>query len=284
MNTEFTMKRVCLQTSLACNLNCRLCGAYAPYAKDKGVPTIAQMVEWTSNYFDLVDFVELFAITGGEPLLYKKLPEYFGSLSQFKEKIGHIEIYTNGSIVPSPDLIKAIKGSRQEVIFKVDNYGSDLSDKISEISSVLDGEGIKYSVRDYYSDSMHCGGWVDYGDPVKIIHSPKEAEDIFKKCIQPNILKYCFTIFKNLLFPCSQVYRRIDLGQAVDYNDYIDFTDPELSIEQQRQKIQSMYTRCLETCAYCKGMCDDSPRFKPAEQLSKEEIYQIKNSMGDSLK
>ena len=48
----------------------------------------------------------------------------------------------------------------------------------------------------------------------------------------------------------------------------LDLFDDTLSLEEQRKKIRSVLKgKSLKACAYCNGLCDNSPRFIPAEQL-----------------
>ena len=59
-------------------------------------------------------------------------------------------------------------------------------------------------------------------------------------------------------------------------DEYIDLSDDSVSCEQNKEKIRKILNgSMLSSCLYCNGMCDDSPRFKPAEQLTFEEIKEI---------
>ena len=61
-------------------------------------------------------------------------------------------------------------------------------------------------------------------------------------------------------------------------NEYINLLDDSLTVEEQRQKIKNIYARkSLSACAYCNGMCENSPRFTPAVQLTAEELRCVKD-------
>ena len=85
-------------------------------------------------------------------------------------------------------------------------------------------------------------------------------------------------IADDIRYPCAQVFRCLDLGQKVDPNGYIDFTDDTFTIAQQQVMLRRIMLdgKCLESCKYCNGLCKDSVRIKPAEQLTLEELKQIK--------
>jgi len=232
------------------------------------------------RFFKIVDNVEYLFVTGGEPLLYKDLPDLLERLLAYSDRFQKLQIITNGTIVPNEDLLKVLKkyGNKLHRVL-VDNYGEKLSKKITEITSVLDENSIPYSIRDYCSENAYCGGWVDMGDMYKEQHTLEEAQKIYEKCAVPG-WGFCSVIADDIWYPCDQVFRRLDLGQDVDPNDYIDLCDETLTIEQQREKFKKIFDgKCLETCKYCSGLCKDSVRIKPAEQLTSEELRNIKNGL-----
>ena len=63
-----------------------------------------------------------------------------------------------------------------------------------------------------------------------------------------------------------------------DYSEYIDLFDDVLTPEEQQRKIAAIYRKeSLAACAYCNGMCEDSPRFPAAQQLNGEELAQTRS-------
>lgn len=277
---EFCMKRVGLTVSLACNLNCKLCGAYAPYILNRPFPQVGKLLEEVKKYFSIVDKVELFTVTGGEPLLYKQLPELLDGLLDYSNQFEKMELITNGTIVPNDDLVNVLKKYGDKFLrFYVDNYGNDLSPKVPEIIAKLNDHNLPTMVRNNNEEDKHCGGWVDFGITGEVLQPSTEKNiELFSKCAYPQKLKFCFNIRDGLMTPCPAVFRRLSLGHDVDYKEYINLNDNTLTIEQQRQKISYIYNAiCFESCAYCTGLCDDSQRYTPAEQLTPEEIHQIRS-------
>lgn len=267
---EIIVERTAVTLSFACNLKCALCGVYAPYYKKPRRFSLEYLKETMKRYFDVVTYVKFLTLAGGEPMLYTDLPEIIDYLLQFKEQIGRIEIITNGTIVPNQATIDAAKKFGDKFYFLVDNYGPDKSLKIKEIDELLINSGIIHQVRNYTKNGTHCGGWIDYGDLTKKRRTHKEAEELFSKCAQAQKLKFPFCLVEGKMYPCSP-YRRCNELEIIEdnYSEYIDLFDDKLTVEEQRQKIQSIYdATSLTACAYCDGMCEDSKRYFPAEQLT----------------
>lgn len=127
---KFTMERVSLLPSLLCNLHCRMCSARIPYVKNARPIAIDRMKEINKRLFNLAEFIGRVSISGGEPLLYAPLPEYVDDLARYGDSIGELEIYTNGTIVPSERLLCAIRRFPKNVFFRVDHYGANVSTKL----------------------------------------------------------------------------------------------------------------------------------------------------------
>lgn len=276
---KLTLKNSALLVSLICNLNCKLCAAYSPYRKTNKFEEVETLMDYVRKYFDIVDYVEVFAFTGGEPLLYKQFPKLLSEFLKYSDHFGKMEIITNGTTLPNTELLDTIKTYGDKFKrFLIDNYGEELSKKIPEFTSLLDEYKIPYAVRDYFSEDAHCGGWVDFGELSQKIHSRDEAVELFSKCAYPQKLELCNIIVEGSVIPCCPIIRRWLEGMA-DYSEYIDLNDETMSVQEQRSKLSNIQkAEVFNTCEYCNGLCDNSLRFKPAEQLTAEEIAKIRKN------
>ena len=277
-SSEFNLHSVTVLTSLRCNLNCKYCNAYVPYLNNKLERSNDKIMEGVERFFNIVDHVEYITVTGGEPFLHKDLPDLLERLLPYKDRFEKLQIITNGTIVPPNEVLDVLKkfGDKFYTFF-IDNYGEELSKKIPEIETLLKENDMPYYIRDYCTENAYCGGWVDMGDMYKELHTMEEAQELYEKCATPR-WGFCSIIADDIWYPCDAVFRRLDLGQKVDPADYIDFTNDTLTIEQQREKFRKIYDggKCLESCKYCNGICEDSVRIKPAEQLTPEELKKIR--------
>ena len=266
------MEHATILVTLVCNLRCKLCSAFAPYYTDSKHPAASQNIASLDRFFSLVSYVNKFTICGGEPMTYPYLTEIVDHLNEKHDRIGLLEILTNSTVVPSEQLLESIHRYNGKFRILSDDYGKDLSRNADSVEKAFVQAGISCERRNYTSENPHCGGWVDFGDLTqKKFHSQEEIYKHFEKCAYPNKLGFSFAIGPDgCMFPCGPARRCHKLGSVNNYDDYIDLFDDSLSVESQRQKlIRILNGKCLEACAYCNGMCEDSQRFAPAEQLKR---------------
>lgn len=273
----FVMDKAGIALTTACSLNCKLCVTYTPYDTPTHFP-LERNKECLKRLFSIATNVKKFMLTGGEPLVYPYLPEIFSELEQYQNQFGTLELITNGTILPSKELLSVMRVWKDRLVIYVNNYGLNVSRKAGEILDLLSANGITNIARNYTAEDPHCGGWVDFGDLTQKRHLTQEAQEIlYAKCAYPQKFKFCFTIINGIMSPCQPLRRRQELGLETDYSEYIDLFDDSLTVEEQRKKILGIYhAKSLSACAYCDGMCDDSIRYIPAEQLTKAEAECVK--------
>lgn len=276
--SDLFMERVNILVTSACTLKCKLCGSYSPYSNARHFP-IQNMKQAVDRLFAIATHTKKFTITGGEPFLHPQLHLLVEKLALYKSQMDVLEIITNGTIIPDNKFLVAAKNFGEKLYILADNYGSKLSTKVTELDTLLTKWEIPHLVREYNENDAYCGGWVDYGPFLfKKRESMEAMEALFAKCAQPQKLKFIFAIADDgIMYPDTQYQKCKELGLVDNYTEYIDLFDDSLSIEEQRQKIKHLYSvKSLSACAYCNGMCDDSLRVVPAEQLTSAEISLVK--------
>jgi len=276
---DLEMYQTGIAITMACNLKCRLCSNYAPYYTHPSQHSLDYLKEMMRRYFAVVTHVRKLMFTGGEPLLHPALGGLIEYLCQYRDRIDIFGVITNGGRIPGQDVLDAGKAFGEKFHFLIDDYGPELSVRAKETAALLDAQGIRYILRNYTPDNPHCGGWVDFGNlSQKKCRSREEAEALYAKCAYPQKLHFAFDLVDGAMYPCGPSRRCKELGITNDYSEYIDLFDDTLTAEEQREKIAAIYQRkSLGACAYCSGMCDDSPRFQPGRQLTREELVQVRN-------
>jgi hypothetical protein len=249
-------------------LKCKLCTAFVPYYEIAPHYSYETLTTSVVRYFDLIDTVEKFTINGGEALLHEKLPEIIDFLAGYIDRIGMLEILTNGTIIPNEQLLKSLSFS-PKVNILVNNYGPSLSNKIPQITNLFRNNGIAFRLREQNAETRYCGGWVDISDLSYKNRSEEETENLFNHCVYPGAFR-CFAIFGDKAYICG-VYIWCKTEGIISSNpyEYVDFSeDSTASAEEIKKQILGFYDRRFFTsCKYCNGFCEDSERFLPAEQM-----------------
>lgn len=259
-----------------CNLNCKLCITGAPMlsAEGKTIP-FDRLLKTYDVYFQLIEHVGKLSLGGGEPLTQPRLSELVEYLMQYQDKFDELEIITNGTLIPPQGLLDVLTEHRDKITVLVDKYGdhSPVADKVGDL---LTERGIRNRVRIYYGEDCHCGGWVDLTD-FSLKHPNKEDQiSLFQRCAYHSAITKDGTsiydgacIDDGLMCPCGHAYlaqyKKL-VSPKPPY--YVNLLDPTKSIHDlQRELVDLLNIEYHPACAYCDGMCEDSERFMPAEQM-----------------
>ena len=142
-----------------CNLNCSHCNMFIPHFEMPKHRELHTMIKDIDSYFNIVDYVSVFHLVGGEPFLHPQIENVIQHiLSNYIDKIDKFIITTNGSIAPKPSTIELLKSSN--VILSVSNYSDKLQKLKTKVEKVIDiykTNGIKHYVRNEIE-------WYDFGD------------------------------------------------------------------------------------------------------------------------
>lgn len=264
-----SLQRVGFNITYKCTLKCKLCGAGVPYIKGT-IPhyTLEEFIKDVDVYFRVVDYVDVFNITGGEPFIHSQLQNMIKYLQKYRENIGRLEIYTNGTISISDEIAEILRETRCKVV--VDDYGNNLSTKVPHILSTLEKNKVMHEHRIYCTDKgdgVHCGGWVNIIDIAENQAGKEESKDFFRRCINANKVR-CNNIIDGKMYICSFHYYCVNQGViSDDAKYYVDLRNFD-SIDQLKDKFEKISKLdCLPSCSFCNGFFHDSKRYVPAEQL-----------------
>lgn len=266
MKTDIKRTTLCISTF--CNLKCKNCLAFIPYYKDPSNMKYEEACLILDTYFKVVDSVEHFTVTGGEPLVNKDVCKILKEVYKYTDQISEsIDFVTNATIEIPTELLDLYEKNKQKTKIVLSNYGSKLSTKIDVIENELKRRGIPYRISKFFGDDLYYNGWIDFSDHSLKWSDLKEREINAQKCIS-RAGKY-FVINNGELHCCSRSFWRMKQGIIPKrIGEYVPLMDATLSIEEKRKILMEMYEQKSSTsCAYCVGLCNDAKRVAPAQQL-----------------
>lgn len=248
--------------STACNLNCELCLNFNPYAAKPDVRSIEQVKEDIDLFFNCVDYVMLYHVSGGEPFLYPhfaEVIEYLGT--KYRHQILTLRTVTNGTVVPKDELLQRLSGIDFEIT--VDDYREAVPDSKEDFARLiekLDRYHIKYEIN-------KAEAWIDLA-PTATDHSMWTEEQLTEH-------------FDN----CAQTWQELRDGKLYSCN-YDGYATVAGINEQQKEEVFDLRTFTPERkkelvefrlgyndkgytnlCRHCRGFYMDNPvTGKPAAQ------------------
>jgi len=248
-----------------CSLKCRKC-AHGCFAVDNSRAkdlTIEQVYKSADSFFGRVDFVREFVLIGGEPMLYKQLPEavqYIGE--RYGKQIGVFSITTNGTILPDETLLRVCNA--QNVLFRISNYSGTiarLKNTYNMLTKLLDQNGVAYEL------GMEEKEWMDYGfDCVDRIADADELIRVFDTCKTP-----CREVRENRYYFCVMARSVSDnMGFHIGKDDFLDLD--VLTGEQYKKEFMEFnfgYSDkgYLDMCRHCNGADSAKYPIPAAEQV-----------------
>lgn len=251
---ELNLRYVEVVLTTFCTLNCKGCSALMPLYPissrrhiDSGV-----LSKSIKELFNTADYIDLFRLLGGEPLLYPNLYEVL-LLMQSQTKVNHVEIVTNGTVTIKDDrVIRILQDDKFSI--SISDYGSGNQNKLIRL---LDNNRIKYTIN-------HMGGWLDFGDVTEKGWSQSELGDNFLLCKRSH--KQCNSILNGKLYLCFRESHGANLELSPVRKE--EFIDLSVGGTTSKKQLFSFVWRTsyIEACKYC-GLSRRMNRLPVAQQV-----------------
>lgn len=213
---QIRLDRIEIFLTSRCTLNCEKCISYIPYFKKKTDTSLEQLKQDADILFQKVDYIYKLKLLGGEGLLYPHLIEYIDYLyDHYKEKIGTIRIGTNGTILPSPDILDMCR--RNQVTLDISDYSTAVPDKsrLDEVKALCDKYGISVEIKRTGEQ------WLDLGFPDNRYNRENEEQiqGHFYGCAM-----FCRQFAQGKMWFCCTNFAAVCAGLFPENeNDYFDF-------------------------------------------------------------
>jgi hypothetical protein len=149
----------------------------------------SEIIQDITRLMDAIDHIGGVHIMGGEALLHPDLPQLMEKLLQ-QEKIGHVGLTTNGTILPGPELLTVMQHPKAEVYLS--NYSSVTS--TGEWKAQLEKSGVSYHIAG--AEKL----WVDAGGVEYRGRTRDALRAIYGRCLY----RECAVLLDGRLFICPR--------------------------------------------------------------------------------
>jgi organic radical activating enzyme len=146
LKKKYFVDSLYVEITSRCSLRCEECCAFVPYNSN---PRDFDKEETTAYAMTVIEAIGQFrelSLTGGEPLLHKDLADLIRAFRDI-DAFEVINILTNGTILPTEDVIEAMK-NEPRMLVRISDYGV-ISHKSNEIAKLLTENNIKTEIIDY---------------------------------------------------------------------------------------------------------------------------------------
>lgn len=252
--------------STVCNLRCECCLNFTPYMNGFVVRALDDLKADIDLFFQVVDYVELFHVSGGEPFMYPELPQLLRYIyDHYHQRIHSLETVTNGTVMPSAELMKVYRDL--PITITVDDYRESLPDKRARFDEVIQalqsihGKG-KFKIQHYDS-------WIDLA-PTRTDHSAwpeKRLEEYFDAC---HCLLQEFRAGKLYLCNYDAYAETAGLIEKLPEQDMYDFHQYDSTQRKELMEFRLGYSErgYAELCKHCAGLFEINPhKVQPAKQV-----------------
>ena len=236
----------------ACNYSCRDCMNFAPFARTENKRyDVGNIIEDIDRILPCFGIIDTFHIQGGEPFLYTDLEKVvYHVKDKYDSIIRKIQIATNGTILPSDNVISALKDCDAEV--RISDYKKEVR---KELIQALERENIKYWIYEFAGGE---GMWKQAGGLRYVDRENDPAEKILH-CMW----KDYYMIENGKVGRCARSVPAITL-QNISYkkDDYID-----LKHEPDKKKVWRYFSFIspMTCCNHCMGSFGED--VEPAIQM-----------------
>jgi len=248
------LERLNIVVTQRCTLSCRHCSSLMPFYGNPRDCDTSLLLKSIERLLACVDFIYHMEVLGGETLLNKDLPLIMNKLTQY-ENIFQIDIITNGTLLPQPDLLDCLK--HNSVCVVVNDYGP-VSRKKEELLEALNQAGVRNRQNRHWA-------WADLGGFEPRNRDEGSLNRLFQECH----FSTCTELLEGKLHRCPRSSHGTETGMIPAYPaDFIDVADLSVSEDFFKEKLRSFFhgTKSIRACDHCNGNTVDSLKLTPAEQ------------------
>lgn len=240
-----------------CTLKCEKCAIMLPYFQKAEQYPLERLKQEADKLFSKVDLIGNYTLTGGEPLLSRDLAEMIRYLGEkYRAQIGSFKIITNGTVLPSQELLDLML--QYEMAVDISDYTAGvpaIKPRVDEVREMFECAGIPT----YFLSSVQ---WVDFGfESVDHHYSCSQLQAFFNYChtrcrgYAGGKIRYCINAY----------FAERTLNGREDVNNTFDIFSMENSEEERKRLVEFDLgyngNGFLGMCQHCNGTCEINTHF-----------------------
>lgn len=243
---NFIISRIAVSVTNQCSLKCRDCNNLMPYCKEKFTIDVNEQIQDLEKLLYYVDGIINVEVIGGEPFVYRQLPELLQYLCDMP-KIKFIEITSNGTILPSIQVLELLKNSKICVLLS--DYGEVNVAKVRRTYQYLKQNQV-------YVQNLKNRKWIQGGNIERRKKSKRRLKYEYFHCFAR---KDCRTLYKGKLYVCGRAPILDELGLLTDDSSFIDIRKLDSNKMIGKKSLLKFFkNEFAESCAYCDCSSDFS--------------------------
>lgn len=236
--------QVFLNITTKCTLRCKNCSMFIPYVRTPCNYPSQDIMKDLNSVLEAVGHIRIVNFYGGEPLLHPDLAAMIRKLHD-ESRVDRISIITNATILPSEELVEALK-NESRCLIRISDYG-DISKNLHRLEEIFKTNHIRYEVANYTY-------WDRPSKIAKVSETDEELRTKFKECTACNVV----FILNRKLTICSTGSAICNQGVFPPSEDnYVDLSS-DISQQELSDNIIQFFARrktgdFLDACRYCSG-------------------------------
>jgi len=130
-----------------CTLKCKNCNMFIGHIPVQHDIDLDRLKINFDIFFESVDYVYEYTLLGGEPFLHKNIAEIISYLgNKYGEKIGQINLISNGTIIPDDEVIAVLRNFHVTVHISDYTNSVNYKEKLEKVQKKFFENGIEYYV------------------------------------------------------------------------------------------------------------------------------------------
>lgn len=252
-NESLFINALDIQVTEKCTMKCKDCSNLMQYYNKPENTDIPTLIISLRKFIKSIDRLADARVLGGEPFIIKDLSPLLNVLIE-EEKVEHITIYTNGTIVPRVDLVPALQSKK--IVIEITDYDK-YSKNLNKLVNFLKENKINYFAHKPQN-------WTDSARIVKNDLNPEQLSQMFDACCVNDAI----TLLHNKIYHCPFSANAVNLNSFIpSKNEFIDLNN--IDFNDLRNKIKQWYFArpYLDACSYCLGRDFMQPLVDPGVQI-----------------